>query len=62
MTENIANSTALSVDNSMEIMTLNEFMKLQMKNGKDMDWENEEHENCKSDAETVSSKKYIFYK
>lgn len=32
------------------------------KNGKDMDWENEEHENCKSDAETVSSKKYIFYK
>ena len=35
MTENIANSTALSVDNSMEIMTLNEFMKLQMKNGKD---------------------------
>ena len=31
MTENIANSTALSIDNSLEIMTLNEFMKLQMK-------------------------------
>ena len=31
MTENIANSTSLSVDNSLEIMTLNEFMKLQMK-------------------------------
>ena len=31
MTENIANSTTLSVDNSLEIMTLNEFMKLQMK-------------------------------
>jgi hypothetical protein len=31
MTENIANSTSLSVDNSLEIMTLNEFMKIQMK-------------------------------
>ena len=31
MTENIANSTTLSVDNSLEIMTLNEFMKLQLK-------------------------------
>ena len=36
MTENIANSTALSVDNSLEIMTLNEFMKLQLKSRDDM--------------------------
>ena len=36
MTENIANSTALSINNSLEIMTLNEFMKLQLKSRDDM--------------------------
>lgn len=36
MTENIANNTTLSLDNSLEIMTLNEFMKLQLKSRDDM--------------------------
>jgi len=36
MTENIANSTALSINNSLEIMTLNEFMKLQLKTKSDI--------------------------
>ena len=51
MTENIANSTALSIDNSLEIMTLNEFMKLQMK-AKDKDEPLDDNQTEMSDAPT----------
>ena len=51
MTENIANSTALSIDNSLEIMTLNEFMKLQMKT-KDKDEPLDDTQTEMSDAPT----------